>query len=177
MKHTSQHQQVNRYQRGSSLLEVMIALFVLAIGMLGYVGLITSGITINQRAFSLSQATFLAEDLVDRARSNRGVIADYKVLSGTTPSTILDCDNSAGSALSSVTTCTEAEMAEWDLAQWWESVNNTLSNADATVTIDTTSNQTKMTITLNYSLSIGREGTGDEGTLTDLEQYQLVTEI
>ena len=146
MKQREQKKKAYLNQRGSSLLEVMIALFVLAIGMLGYVGLITSGITINQRAFTLSQANFLAEDLADRARANRDALSEYVILLNSVPTTALDCDNSAGNALASVTECDEDEMAEWDKAKWWQTVNNTLVDPSALVVIDTTNNKNQMTI-------------------------------
>lgn len=155
-------------QKGASLLEVMIALFILAVGLLGYVGLITSGLTINQRAYTLTQAMFFAEDFVDRARANRDVVSDYKIILGEPPTTTADCNSNP---------CTEDQMASWDKAEWWAQLDNTLFNADAEVAIDTGSGKTEMTITISYSLALGKEGTGSTEDMNDVEQYQLVTEI
>ncbi|MCP3908006.1 MAG: type IV pilus modification protein PilV [Oceanicoccus sp.] len=161
-------QSIARQHEGSSLIELLVALVILAIGLLGYIGLITSGLTINQRAYTLSQASFLAEDLVDRARANRDAISSYKVFAGQPPTSSTDC---------STANCTEAQMADWDKAEWWIVVNDTLANADAQVDIDTGSNKTKVTIIISYSFALGKEGTGDNASLVELEQYTLITEI
>ena len=155
-------------QNGASLLEVMIALFILAVGLLGYVGLITSGLTINQRAYTLTQAMFFAEDFVDRARANRDVISQYRMVFDEPPTTTADCNTNS---------CSEDQMASWDKVEWWTQLDNTLFNADAEVVIDTDSGKTEMTITISYSLALGKEGTGSTEDMNDVEQYQLITEI
>lgn len=58
-------------QRGISLLEVMIALIVLSIGLLGLAQLQMTGIKQNQDAWLRSQATNLTYDMLDRLRANR----------------------------------------------------------------------------------------------------------
>ena len=58
-------------QSGFSLLEVLIALLVLSIGLLGLAGLQTTSLQSNQSATQVSQATFLAHDVLDRMRANR----------------------------------------------------------------------------------------------------------
>ena len=57
-------------QNGASLLEVMIALFVLAVGLLGVFAMQAESMKLNQQAYSSSQAMFLANDAVERMRVN-----------------------------------------------------------------------------------------------------------
>lgn len=57
-------------QGGFSLLEVLIAVVVLSIGLLGIAGLQTYSLQTNQSAAQVSQATFLAQDILDRMRAN-----------------------------------------------------------------------------------------------------------
>jgi type IV pilus assembly protein PilV len=64
---------------GASLIEVLVAMVILAIGMLGLAGLQLSSMNNNQSAFYRSQATFLANDMLDRVRVNKAAIADYAV--------------------------------------------------------------------------------------------------
>ena len=59
------------HQKGISLLEVLIALVVLSIGLLGLAQLQVTGIKQNQDAWLRSQATNLTYDMLDRLRVNR----------------------------------------------------------------------------------------------------------
>lgn len=60
-------------QRGFTLLEVMVAVVVLAIGLLGLAGLQATATRFNDSAYQRSQATTLAYDIADRMRANREV--------------------------------------------------------------------------------------------------------
>lgn len=55
---------------GFTLLEVLIALLVLSIGLLGLAALQTSGLRANQMASMRTLATQLAYDMTDRMRAN-----------------------------------------------------------------------------------------------------------
>ena len=58
-------------QRGTTLIEVLIALVVLAIGLLGMALLQVTSVQSNHSAYYRSQVTLLAADLADRMRANR----------------------------------------------------------------------------------------------------------
>lgn len=58
-------------QKGFTLLEVLVAVLVLAIGLLGLAGLQATSLRVNQSASMRSQATNLAYDMADRIRANR----------------------------------------------------------------------------------------------------------
>ncbi|RSZ60294.1 type IV pilus modification protein PilV [Massilia atriviolacea] len=62
-----------RRQQGFSMLEVLVAMLVIGIGMLGIAGLIITNLKNNQSAYARGQATILANDIVDRMRANRTV--------------------------------------------------------------------------------------------------------
>lgn len=55
-------------QHGSSLLETMISLFVLAIGLLGTLAMQNKSIQHNQSSYSYSQAIVLAYDISERLK-------------------------------------------------------------------------------------------------------------
>jgi type IV pilus assembly protein PilV len=59
-----------RNSRGFSLLELMVAVVVFSIGLIGLGLLLTSAIRANHVGFLHSQATFVAESLADRMRAN-----------------------------------------------------------------------------------------------------------
>lgn len=56
--------------RGLSLIEVLVAVVVLSIGLLGLAGLQASGIRVGQSSLYRSHAAQLAYDMVDRMRAN-----------------------------------------------------------------------------------------------------------
>jgi type IV pilus assembly protein PilV len=58
-------------RQGFSLIEVLVALLILAIGLLGLAGLQARGVATNYSALQRSQATLYAQDIVERMRANR----------------------------------------------------------------------------------------------------------
>lgn len=67
--------------RGLTLVEILVALIVLSIGLLGLATMQTSSVKFTTSAYQRTQATALAYDLVDRMRSNRlaALNGDYLV--------------------------------------------------------------------------------------------------
>jgi type IV pilus assembly protein PilV len=59
-----------RAQCGVSLIEVLIAVLIFAVGLIGLAGLLLAATRSNQIAFSRTQLTFLANSMVDRMRAN-----------------------------------------------------------------------------------------------------------
>ena len=74
-------------QYGFTLLEVLIALLILSIGLLGLAALQTTGLRSNQMASMRTLATQFTYDITDRMRSNPvGVAAgDYVITRAQTP--------------------------------------------------------------------------------------------
>lgn len=66
-----------RANHGASLLEVLIAMLIFSFGMLGLAALQTYSVKANQSANSRSQATALANTMLDNIRANRSYIGDY----------------------------------------------------------------------------------------------------
>ncbi|HEY9098823.1 MAG TPA: type IV pilus modification protein PilV [Thiobacillus sp.] len=58
-------------QSGFTLLEVLVAILVLSIGLLGLAGLMASNIRSTHGAYQRTQAVWLAYDMIDRMRVNR----------------------------------------------------------------------------------------------------------
>ena len=58
-------------QHGATLIEVLVAIVVLAIGLLGMAMLQVTSVQSNHSAYYRSQVTILASDLADRMRANR----------------------------------------------------------------------------------------------------------
>jgi type IV pilus assembly protein PilV len=67
-----------RRARGFTLVEAMVALVVLAVGMLGIAGLYVTTLRSGGGAIFRMQAVNLAADLADRIRANRGANVAYQ---------------------------------------------------------------------------------------------------
>jgi len=90
-------------QRGFSLLEVLIALLVLSIGLLGLAALQTTGMRSNQMASMRTLVSQFAYDITDRMRINQdGVTNNEYVIARATAAT-----------LSSPPTRAETDLSEW----------------------------------------------------------------
>ncbi len=57
-------------RNGFTLLEVLIALLIFSLGLLGMAGLLAVSVKTNHSAYLRTQATFLAQGMADRMRAN-----------------------------------------------------------------------------------------------------------
>lgn len=69
----------SRHNEGFTLLEVLIAILVMAFGLLGFALLQTMSVRFTQSANHRTKATNLAADMLDQMRSNRLLAAQYAV--------------------------------------------------------------------------------------------------
>lgn len=92
---------------GASLMEVLVAMLVIATGVLGLVGLQIGSAQHNRVALDRSLATLLASDLLERIRANPD--AAYPNVGAGAPGGFADCTANA---------CTPAELAAFDVAVW-----------------------------------------------------------
>ncbi|MCG6887781.1 MAG: type IV pilus modification protein PilV [Proteobacteria bacterium] len=91
------------HQQGFTLLEVLIALLVLSIGLLGLASLQTTGLRSNQMASMRTLVSQFAYDITDRMRVNpAGVANNEYVIARATAAT-----------LSSPPTLAETDISEW----------------------------------------------------------------
>jgi type IV pilus assembly protein PilV len=71
------HLHTRLFDRGFTMLEVLIAIVVLSFGLLGVASLQMLGLKNNQSSLFTSQASALAYDMIDRMRVNRKEVASY----------------------------------------------------------------------------------------------------
>ncbi len=137
------------HQCGFTLLEVLIALLVLSIGLLGLAALQTTGLRSNQMANIRTLVTEAAYDITDRMRANpKGVAADEYVISlNQAPE-----DTSAtGAALT-------------DLTEWRDSVEKLPGGASEITQCDTASTPACDVLTHIITVYWDEARTGATGT-------------
>jgi len=76
-------------QCGMTLIEILVAILVLSIGLLGLAGLQLKGMQVNQGSIYRWQAAMLAEDIADRMRADRvsALARNYALTLGATAPT------------------------------------------------------------------------------------------
>jgi type IV pilus assembly protein PilV len=121
---------------GFTLIEVLIAMVVLAIGLLGLAGLQVTSLRNNQSAYNRSQATQLAYDLADRMRANRLFGANYvTTFMAPTAATCATSDTPCTACRSMAKSCTPPQLAVKDLFEWNNALTSTLPSGTGTITI------------------------------------------
>jgi len=103
---------------GVTLIEVLVALLVLGIGLLGLAGLQTVSMQYNHSSFMRTHANNMAYDIADRMRANREA-----ALNGNYD---LDIDDSPPGG---------ATVAAQDLVEWYNGIQAALPDADGGVTV------------------------------------------
>lgn len=121
--------------KGFTLVEVLVAVVILAIGLLGLASMEATGLNYNQSAYSRSQATQLAYDIADRIRSNPLAVANY--LAGS-PKTCPNGTNPCTACTTAGTACNRATMAQKDLYEWNQNMTAVLPAANNVICIDST---------------------------------------
>ena len=147
--------------RGFNLVEVMVALFVLAVGMLTVLSLQIQAAKHNTSSHLYSQAAFFAQDIVERMRANPdpAVLNSYLDAPGVAAT---QCDQA---------NCTPTELAAWDLEEWSTQVQNSLPSGVASMRQLGTG---EFEITVSFEDRRSEDGTDEAGVP---QAYVLVTEI
>lgn len=78
----------NKLERGTTLIETLVALLVLSIGLLGIAGMQMTSLQNNRGAHLRSQAQVLSYDIADRMRANRNaaLMGGYTIAFGASAS-------------------------------------------------------------------------------------------
>lgn len=122
---------LNHKQKGFGLIEVLVAMLVLSIGLLGVAGLQAQSIRFNHEAYFRTQATVLANDIADRMRTNRAQAIgsnSYKFTFNDAPQ--------ASATLCETNPCSAGNIAVYDFTQWRANIASALPNGKGAVTPD-----------------------------------------
>lgn len=105
----------SRSQRGVSLIEVMISVFIFSVGVLGFASLQSNSLQATFDNGQRDQIIWLTQSLIDRVRLNStsGALTRYDAELTNFGSSVADCVQPA--PLCDAAACTEAEMATYDV--------------------------------------------------------------
>ncbi len=120
--------------KGFTLMEVLVALAVLSIGMLGMAGMQLFSMKSSHNAYLQSQASFFAYDLIDKMRANPTGFDNggYDTTYSSIPGTPADCQ-------STTATCSPLQLASFELAQWKCALGTYGNDTACSGTLDMTS--------------------------------------
>jgi type IV pilus assembly protein PilV len=105
-------------QAGVTLVEILVTVVIISVGLLGVASLHLNSLRSGQGAHTRSQATALANDIIDRMRANRDAAIGnaYVMLMTATPPT------------------TATGLVDKDKKQWLEALAQALPEGDGSVT-------------------------------------------
>ncbi len=127
-----------RSQRGFSLVEVLIALIIMSVGMLGIASLYVQSMQAGRTSLFRHSAVTLAGDVADRIRANPTAVDAYAGVG-------VDAGCIDGN-----TDCNDAQMAAQDILLWDLQATDTLPNGDVAITVDSTVTPPVYTIAINW---------------------------
>ncbi len=132
----------DRTQRGFSLLEVLVAIFVLSFGMLGMVGMQSFSLQANRQARMASTAAGLAREMAEmmRGHKNQARLTTNNPYVGTFTSTLTPTTANYCIAVSNATTgCSGglADIANAQMTEWLRRVDSELPGSKVQICFDT----------------------------------------
>lgn len=149
MQHDKRIPPVHR-QKGFSMIELLVAVLIISVGLLGIAGLQMYSLKNNHVSYLRSQATLMAYDIVDRMRANRdsAIAGNYTIaMSADAPGT--------------------GSIASTDLTQWLTNLGQSLPAGDGSVALGANG---QVTVTVKW--------VDDRNAETPTEQnFQVVTRI
>jgi type IV pilus assembly protein PilV len=149
-------------QKGSSLIEAMIALFILGIGMLGIFAMQARTSQSNHSTYYYSRAVMLANDMAENLRTTPSIADSYSLFFDDPTPDAKDCAGREN-------VCSPQEIKEWHIKNWRESIADQLPSGKSEII----ANGTFITIKIQFD---DIRGSVDK-LQQELAEYVLVTEV
>ncbi len=100
-----------KYQKGIGMMEILVALLILAIGVLGFIALQYRALEASSESTYRVQAVTIARDLAERIRVNRNAFSVYKTELSTA------ANQKAYKTNCLTTSCSDTDLADFDVSQ------------------------------------------------------------
>ena len=128
-------------QSGFSLIEVLVAIVVLSLGMLGAVGMQTTAMQSNREARSQAVATTFSRELAEKMRGNHAIAIQTTAVNNpylfdTTLTGTSSVATFAVNCFTTTTGCSATEAAAWDVSDWQGRVRAALPTPRVKVCFD-----------------------------------------
>ncbi len=121
-------------QRGFSLLEVLVAIVILSIGLLGLAGLQATGLQSNHSAYLRTQASILSYDIIDAMRANRDAARD----------------GFYNRALAAAAPANTTTIANQDVTAWLNNLAASLPAGDGAISVNAANAIINVTVTVQW---------------------------
>ena len=131
-----------RNESGFTLLEVLVTMLLVSFGLLGVAGIIANGMKANYSSYGRSQASWLANDILDRMRANRGTAEGAGAPYNLGVADVLDMGDTAN-------------VPKSDLVAWRSELAAALPSGTGGVSIDAATKKVTVTIQWNDARAAG----------------------
>lgn len=170
---------MTRCQRGFSLIEVMVALVVMSIGLLGIAKMQAAALSNTAIASTRSLAAIEASSLAASMHANRGYWSSPTVAGSISLQGATVAPNVAPLTDCAAAACTPANLAQYDLQQWTTAALQVLPpDYLATITCVPTDTPPNCTIQIQWaekSVAVNKDGQTQSAGL-NVPAYELYVE-
>ena len=112
-------------QRGVGLIEILVAVLILALGLLGMAGLQANALKTNQSSYARGQAVMLSYYILDAMRADRSAAISLAYNTGTVSAGVI-------TPICSPLALTGANLADNNRRDWLQSLRTSLGNENTT---------------------------------------------
>lgn len=162
---------------GFSILENLIALVILAFGMMSIVGMLLISHKTSSSSYLKQQAVQASYDIIDRIRTNNqtAIAGGYNTNNLTTGGApVLPTAPSPNCA---TTTCSASQLASYDLWVWLTQNLTQLPNGSGSITTSPTGSNTQLIVTVQWDDSPAQLGAANssQASRPNLAQFVVQT--
>ncbi|MFV0478310.1 MAG: type IV pilus modification protein PilV [Parahaliea sp.] len=172
-----------RSQEGFTLIEVLVAVLILSVGVLGVAAMQVMSVEANRGAFYRSQALHIGAEILDAIRANPSARTNYVVGINKDSSTGMAAISDPGCAASAMG-CSAEDMAKVDLREWANHFINVDGMSDYRPTLPGGNAQIQMdgdlfTVTVGWRQRVFDDDDSDGGKARSVsgQTIQLISEI
>jgi type IV pilus assembly protein PilV len=176
------HEQ-NHGQRGMSLLEILIALVITTVGLLGFAGLQSRALLSTEDTYVRAQAMTFAEEMLERMRADTGganvLLSNTSATGAPGMAVYTNAGNWSGSiptqsCTGSTAVCSPQDMAAADIADLRNTIANSPFLPNGSMLVDTNSCSPQVCVYVAWGDMTASQCAAQQGRATGLTLLQCV---